>query len=238
MSDIYETNSRYWANYYDADNVESFIFRFYGRILKHDFKIDGSQGEKLFDFGCGQGGALNFFHKKGFKVYGVDISKNDIRRAKEKFSSCLAQGNANFEEISPVPEINQNYFNGLNLGQEWIDVAISIQTLDFLTRQDCVTVTRNIYNRMKPGGVFFASVNGTKHYYFKHSREIPGGDGLRHVKFKNDRISCDFYNVFYNSEQEVIDTFSVFKPLYVDWYDSSFRNEGSEFRWTFCGVKE
>jgi hypothetical protein len=32
--------------------------------------------------------------------------------------------------------------------------------------------------------------------------------------------------------------FSLFKPVYLDYYDSSFREEGSEFRYTFFGIKE
>lgn len=52
-----EKNSDYWQGIYDAPNVESFIFRMYGRILRFDYGIDGSGGEKVFDFGMGQGGA-------------------------------------------------------------------------------------------------------------------------------------------------------------------------------------
>jgi hypothetical protein len=52
----YKNNINYWDGRYYAPNVESFIFRFYGRILKHDFGIDGSNQEKVFDFGCGEGG--------------------------------------------------------------------------------------------------------------------------------------------------------------------------------------
>ena len=32
--------------------------------------------------------------------------------------------------------------------------------------------------------------------------------------------------------------FKLFKPVYIDYYDSSFRNEGSEKRYTFLGIKE
>jgi len=79
----YKQNEDYWAGRYEAQNVESFIFRFYGRILKNDFGIDGKNHENILDFGCGEGGALNFFFKKGFNVFGVDIAKNDIEVAKE-----------------------------------------------------------------------------------------------------------------------------------------------------------
>lgn len=42
---------------------------------------------------------------------------------------------------------------------------------------------------------------------------------------------------FCNSKKEMKEKFYMFQPVYVDYYDSSFREEGSEFRWTFCGVE-
>ena len=36
-------NSKYWEKGYHAPNVESFVFRFYGRILVHDFNITGKK---------------------------------------------------------------------------------------------------------------------------------------------------------------------------------------------------
>ena len=56
----FNKNATYWAKSYEAPNVESFIFRFYGRILQHDFDLTGRGGENVLDFGCGQGAALSF----------------------------------------------------------------------------------------------------------------------------------------------------------------------------------
>jgi len=144
---------------------------------------------------------------------------------------------ANFELIDSVPYLGQRYFANLYPKGEWIDVAVSIQTLDFLSDTDCQTVLRNIYDQMKPGAVIYASFNGTKLYYYNHSHPLANGDGLRHVKFNNGRVSYDLLLNFCDSREEMRDKFSMFKPLYLDYYDSSFREEGSEFRWTFCGIK-
>jgi hypothetical protein len=54
--DYLNQNAKYWAGTYNAPNVENFIFRMYGRILRHDYGMDGSKGERVFDFGMGQGG--------------------------------------------------------------------------------------------------------------------------------------------------------------------------------------
>lgn len=220
--------------------MESFIFRFYGRVLKFDFGIDGSNQENVFDFGCGTGGASNFFHNLGFSVHGVDIAKNDIARAREKFASKEVLPNQSsyyFEEIGPNPYTGQRYFETLYPHEPWIDVAISIQTLDFLTDTDCQIVLQNIYDQMKPGAVIYASLNSTNLYYFNHSTEIPNGDGLRSVKFDNGRVKYDLLLNFCSYRDEMRTKFSMFVPKYLDYYDSSFREEGSEFRWTFCGTK-
>jgi hypothetical protein len=91
---------------------------------------------------------------------------------------------------------------------------------------------------MKPGAVIYASFNGTQLYCFDHSSPIPGGDGLRRVKFDNGRVNYNLLLNFCPSKEEMQKKFSMFKTLYIDYYDASFRNEGSEFRWTFCGIKE
>ena len=70
-------NYKYWQKGYDAPNVESFIFRFYGFYLKKRKNL------KLLDFGCGQGAAVNFFNTVKVNSIGVDISEIDIKSAKE-----------------------------------------------------------------------------------------------------------------------------------------------------------
>ena len=72
----------------------------YGRILRFDYGIDGSNGESILDFGMGQGGNLNFFHKLGFNVFGVDIAKNDIEVAK----NIMPEKSDQFKVIDPQPD--------------------------------------------------------------------------------------------------------------------------------------
>ena len=44
--DYLQKNYEYWQKGYKAENVESFVFRVYGRIFKAQFGIDGSKREK------------------------------------------------------------------------------------------------------------------------------------------------------------------------------------------------
>ena len=221
-----DKNAEYWEGQYDAPNVESFIFRFYGRILKHDYGIDGSNHERVLDFGCGQGGALHFFDRHGFDVYGVDIAKNDIAAARKRMPHVADH----FKLIDPRADENQLFFGGE------MDVVISIQTLDFLSNSDFEKAIRCLYDNMKPGAKIYASMNGWTHYY--RSQASYAGDGLWHVELDNGRVKYDMYNQFIKDPDEMREKFKLFKPVYLDYYDSSFREEGSEFRYTFFGVKE
>jgi SAM-dependent methyltransferase len=226
MSEYLERNATYWSNTYDAPNVESFIFRFYGRILKFDYGIDGSNHERILDFGCGQGAALKFFDRLGFNCFGVDIAGNDIAAARQSMPHIADQ----FGTIEPKPDENNLFFGGD------FDVVISIQTLDFLSDSDFAQVIKCLWRNMKPGGKIYASMNGWTMYYRDHGTYV--GDGLWHVKFKTSRVDYDLFLNFVKNKEDMKNKFSLFKPVYLDYYDSSFREEGSEFRYTFFGIKE
>lgn len=220
------SNADYWAGDYYAPNVESFIFRMYGRILRHDYGIDGSNHENILDFGCGQGGALAYFDRLGFSCYGVDIAANDVATAKK----LMPHREQQIKVIEPTPVPAQRYFD------DEMDIVISIQTLDFLSNTDFQTVIRNLYDNMKPGGMIYASMNGWNMYYRQNAEY--SHDGLWHVKFDNGRVNYDLFLNFVKDKDEMREKFSLFKPVYLDYYDSSFREEGSEFRYTFFGIKE
>jgi len=227
MEDYLKRNQRYWDGRYAAPNVESFIFRMYGRILKFDYGIDGSKHERVLDFGCGEGAALHYFDRLGFNCYGVDIAKNDIATAQKTMPHIAQQ----FKMIDPKPDPKLTFFDGVKF-----DVVISIQTLDFLSNSDFDKAIRCIYNNMKPGAKIYASMNGWQMYYRNHA--TPAEDGLWHVKFKTERLNYDLYLNFVKDKEEMKSRFKLFKPVYLDHYDSSFREEGSEFRYTFFGIKE
>ena len=224
--DYLTRNARYWAQGYDAPNVESFIFRFYGRILKFDYGIDGSNHERLLDFGCGQGGALRYFDRLGFDCFGVDIAADDVAAARRHLPHIADQ----LRVVDPKPDEGKVFFGGD------FDVVISIQTLEFLSNTDCARAIRCLWNNMKRGGKIYASMSGSDMYYRRHGTYV--GDGLWHVRLKTDRLDYDLFLNFVRSKDEMRERFSLFKPVYLDHYDSSFREEGSEFRYTFFGIKE
>lgn len=226
MEQYLKSNKEYYELGYEAENVESYVFRPYGRIFKHDFGLDGTKGERVLDFGCGSGAALRFFKSKGFDVYGADISETDLATARKRMPDIADH----FLQVAPKPQENDMFFGGN------FDLVISIQTLYFLSNRDLATRMRSLYNMVKPGGYIYASMVGTQCYFSKYA--TPAEDGMSRINFSNDRITYkDLYVNFTLSKEHLIERFAPFKKVYVGYYDRDYREEGSEFHWTFIGQK-
>ena len=92
---------------------------------------------------------------------------------------------------------------------------------------------------MNKGGIFYATMMGEKSQeYFKDSEEYK--DGLRSIRFKNDRLDIkNYYMFFTKDEDDLKQKFKMFKPLHIGHYAAKFRSdEGDAFHYTFCGIKE
>lgn len=228
MSDYLKGNSSYWNSGYNAFNTESHVFRVYGRILKRDFGLDGKNGERLLDFGCGPGSAMGFFHREGFEVYGVDISQTDLDSFKNHFPQLAGR----VELIDPKPTPGQTFFDGQ------FDLVLAVQCLYYLSDSDLKTVVQNLYEMTRPGGVFYATMMSTKQdQFFENS--VSSSDGLRKVDFETGRMKVeDYYVNFTASEEELVEKMKPFERVHVGFYSSKFReDEGTSHHFSFVGQK-
>lgn len=227
--EYFDGNINYWNKDggYDAPNTESWVFRWYGRILRDQLGISGRNSEKLLDFGCGAGAAVNFFHRQGFDVYGVDISEGDITKARQR----TPQAAEHLKVVSPTPSEDADYF-GVKF-----DVVVGIQSFYYFNDTDFKKMIRGIYNQMKPGAIIYATMMGTQAWYYGKSTDA--GDGLRNVTTGNDRLGLkDYFMQFVRSKEELIEKFSLFEPIRIGYYDAVWmEEEGSEFHYTFTGRK-
>lgn len=214
--------STYWQQGYRAPHVESWVFRVYGRILQPDFGI--GPGSHVLDWGCGQGAALRFFADQGCCVYGVDLSPIDLDRARHLVPE------ATLIQTTPTPPASR-YLD------QPMDLIVAIQALYYLSDPDRAAVLDALYDQLRPGGVIYASMMGTRHWYFEHSR--PHTDGLRLVTMKTARFEIADYPVrFTESADDLLAMFSRFAARHVGYYDYQHReDEGPNMHYTFIGQK-
>ena len=219
-------NNEYWQKPYTADNVESFVFRVYGRILKYELGITGEKGEKLLDFGCGEGANLSYFNRLGFDVYGVDISRPAIDKCKERMPHIADH----FKIVEPEASENDIFFDNVKY-----DVVIAIQSLYYYSPKDLEKRLFSLKNQMKPGGVLYATMMGTKCWYYENSK--PCDNGMRVVNIHSPRLNAnDYYVTFTETKEDLLEKFSMFKKLHIGFYDACYReDEGSDFHWIFIG---
>lgn len=221
-------NKTYWEKGYPAINVDHTVFRFYGKILKPEFKLGGNW-ERLIDFGCGQGATVNFFRQLGFNACGVDMSENDITTAKIRYPHI----SSSFYLCAPEPKSNPYY--GFDKD---VKVVTAFQSLYYLSDKDFQACMDILYRSMQPGAVFFATMMGEGSLeFFDNSTEFK--DGLRSVNFQNSIQEVkDYYISFIKDEDHLKRKFGMFKPVHIGHYSAKFRNdEGDGFHYTFCGVK-
>lgn len=228
MQKYLEETKRYWDRRYEAENVEGWVFRMYGQILKAEFSMDGSGGEKLLDFGCGEGGALVFFKRKGFDVYGVDVSEPAIAVAKEKMPDITDH----FQVIDPKPHVDDLFFTGD------FDIITAIQSLYYYDNNDLDVRVRTLYDMLKPGGFVYFTMMSKKCWFFEYATAIR--NGLYRVEFETDRLRIkDYYMLFVEDEEDLREKFHLFKPLHIGFYSYAYRSdEGMAHHYTFFGRKE
>jgi cyclopropane fatty-acyl-phospholipid synthase-like methyltransferase len=219
--DAYLTaNYEYWQKGYEAANVESFVFRWHGRILQQ--RLGVSSGT-LLDWGCGSGAALQFFQRKGFEVYGVDISKPDIARAAERV------GAERVRVIDPEPNAEPFF-------QTKFDVVISVQSLYLLAPDRLAVLLEALHSQMSKGGIIYATMIGKQSHFYDKS--VSAEQGMRRVRYNSDRLGAvDEYFYFMESREQLVSTFRFFEPLLVGYYDFDW-GEGSEFHYTFTGKRQ
>jgi cyclopropane fatty-acyl-phospholipid synthase-like methyltransferase len=225
MNDYLGENSDYWSKGYEAENVESFVFRTYGRIIKK-LGFDG-KGQKLLDFGCGSGATANFFYKIGFEVYGVDISEIDIETCIKRMPKLKD----NFKVIPPSPNLKDDFFSTK------FDIITGIQSLYYYSDTDLETRLKNLHKLLNDGGIIFATMIGNRHKFFESAVEYR--DGLSLVKSKSGRYDIsDYYANFIEDTDALEGKFHLFKKLNIGYYENIYvESEGRDYHFTYIGRK-
>jgi len=222
-------NKKYWEKGYPAPNVDHYVFRFFGHILKPQFNLP-LNNEKLLDFGCGSGAAVNFFYKNGFNSQGVDMPETDLSNAKLQYPQIKDK----FFLCNPDPKLQPIY--GTETSYK---VITAFQSLYYLSKSDFEIVINKLHNQLEPGGIFFATMMGSSSKDFYDNSKSTDDEWLRKVDFKHSRLNItDYFISFVKNEDDLLKKFSIFMPIHVGYYSEKFRSdEGESFHYTFCGMK-
>lgn len=208
----------------------------YGPFLKKnedDLNImENIKGAKVLDIGCGSGESLEYLLNKGAsEIWGIDISKEQIEKAKERFP----QYKEHFI-VSPMEEET-------SIPQDYFDYIISIFSIGYTS--DIQSTFNNAYKYLNENGTFVISWTHPFYYcldmdgdkvvvsksYFDESSEIitKGPDKVNLAQYNlmistliNEASKANFYvDRMYEEETEVVD--------YGDGYVSPFwRKEKTE----------
>lgn len=112
-------------------------------------------GSSVCDLGCGPGLYTNLFQTYGYKVTGVDFSKNSIEYAK----------NQNTE----VEYIEADYL-ALELSKQYDLMTLIYCDFCTLSPQNANKLLSNVFDHLKPKGYFFFDVHDLQ--YFQNQEEM------------------------------------------------------------------
>lgn len=104
--------------------------------LKPDLK-----GKKLLEIGSGEGFVLQLFEKKGFDVFGIEPSKDNLEIIKKK----LKRGNCKTGFAEELPQFDRKF-----------DVIIMSHVLEHIV--DCRDILSKLKNALSQDGILFIEV--------------------------------------------------------------------------------
>ena len=121
------------------------------QFLKH-LPHTNPEGKKLLDLGCGGGEFLWIMQNLGYQVYGVDFNENAINFAKNYLGI-----NKNIYKEDVI-----SFLEGKKEGYDVITAFEIVEHLDNPKR-----LIELVYQALKPGGYFVASVPNRKRFFGK-----------------------------------------------------------------------
>ena len=226
MTDSTQFNTSIWQENYFAPNVESWVFRWWNRVgQKCVSTLNESSNQKpaSLDHGCGHGTAVNFFSQQGCDAYGIDVSKIAINEGKTFFPNIKD----NLFEVEPLlgnfPKLRTK-----------LSLVSSIQTMYYLAPNDREIVTEKLKDASLPNGIFYLTMMRPTGTYFDNSVQLE--NGMRHVKFKDDRITVDQHICFVDDETQFLKMFPMLEIIEIGQYLQSFRRPDFQHECTHLAV--
>lgn len=109
----------------------------------------------LLDIGCGIGAQSAWLAFEGFRVWGIDVAEDAIRRARARADHMNLRGSATFGF--------DNAATSLSFKRENLDAAVDVCTLQHLDHDQVRKALAEIYRVLKPGGWLFSMTAAPMH---------------------------------------------------------------------------
>lgn len=112
----------------------------------------------VFEVGCMHGTALRFFHERGARVSGSEVTKDMVDRT---ISNCSRFG---IEDAA----IDVGHNRSLPAEDQSVDVLVSINTLHYDSGTGVARALKEFRRVLKPGGIAFIETAGADHFVRKN----------------------------------------------------------------------
>jgi len=103
---------------------------------------------RILDLGCGAGRIAVYLAQKGFEVYGIDISEEGIRKARQRLTEMDLHANLKVYSMTDTLPYPDNFF----------DAVISTRTMHHAKIEQIRKIIEDIERILRPHGLIFISV--------------------------------------------------------------------------------
>lgn len=130
--------------------------------------------QRILDFGCGSGRHIVYFVKKGFDVYGFDITEEGIKITKDWLKKERLKANLKIGSFNRKLPYKDNFF----------DAVISTNAIHHAKIEDIRKEIKEIERILKPKGLIFITVRKRKFRKFYPKLTIIEKYGKQKSRYK------------------------------------------------------
>ncbi|VBB05539.1 methyltransferase type 11 [Lucifera butyrica] len=138
--------------FYPHEEIIRFVSKYIRkRVDLNNFKdVCNIENPKMLDVGCGIGRHIIYAADMGIEAFGIDLSENAIRKAREWAAKSGL--------VDSEKRIIQGDIRNLPWTEETFDFAISHGVLDSMTFSTAKEAVKEIARVLKEGGLFYCDI--------------------------------------------------------------------------------
>ncbi|MFH2062798.1 MAG: bifunctional GNAT family N-acetyltransferase/class I SAM-dependent methyltransferase [bacterium] len=132
-------NERLYRKYLSGRHWDAYPTSYSQRFA--DFLLSNGFSGRLVDLGCGSGSDVHVFFRRGIDVLGIDLSEDEIARARSRHPHCRF-------EVGDVER--------MSLEDRSVGALFMINVVHYLNQRKAL---REAYRILRPGGFFLVHFN-------------------------------------------------------------------------------